>query len=345
MLLHIVPLMVLVERDNRPETGDLSKQCSVPNAILAQVHSGTDLALERAGEAWVIRQDNRLRARLRMPDCQLVDVKAPPVSSSMEHVAPGGYLLFRRDNGELAHVEPDGSAPLTIEAPSPGKYWSPILSNDGRTVAWIDRQPVQEGPRAHRLRLRRLDAGPDEGANKETVVLDLSPREQFDVIGADVENGRFTLARFRNAILVIDRQGRTIAGPVSPPGIYNARWGFRWLGSGWVAWDGYREEGRSRIVWSLPQGSGEFIVPKGRTINSLSVDPGARYVAVSFATGLSIGSIKSAVLLIRLSDGKELFRRYHPTFARIRVAFLGTDYLAMTRYENGQDVIDVYRVP
>ncbi len=112
-----------------------------------------------------------------------------------------------------------------------------------------------------------------------------------------------------------------------------------------MAWDGYREEGRSRIVWSLPEGTGEFVVPKGRNISSLSVDPGARYVAVSLATGLSIGSTKSAVVLLRLSDGQELFRRYHPTFAGTRVAFLGIDYLAMTRYENGQDVIDVYRVP
>ena len=345
LLLYLVPLMVLVERDSRPETGDLERLCSVPKAILAQVHSGTDLALERAGEAWVIRQNNRLRARLVVPGCQLVDVAAPPVGSTMDHVAPGGTLLFRRDNGDLAHVAPGGASPVTLEAPTPGKYWSPILSNAGGTLAWIDRQPVERGPRPYRLRLRRIGGGAVDGAQDETVVLDLPPRGQFEVIGADVENGRFTLARFRNSVLVVDRQGRTIAGPISPPGIYNARWGFRWVGSGWVAWDGYREEGRSRIVWSLPGGTGESIVPKGRKINSLSVDPDARYVAFSLATGLSIASTKSATVLLRLSDGQELFRRYHPTSTRTRVAFLGTDHLAMTRYEGGQDVIDVYRVP
>jgi hypothetical protein len=130
-----------------------------------------------------------------------------------------------------------------------------------------------------------------------------------------------------------------------PPGVYDARWGFRWLDGGWVAWDGYREEGRSRIVWSLPAGNGEVAIPRGRNIESLSVDPGGRYIAVSVATGLSIGNTKSAVFLFRTADGQELFRRYHPTHSRNRLAFLGGNYLAMTRNENGQSFIDVYRIP
>ncbi len=340
MLLYAIPLMVLVERDARPETGDLEKICSVPGAILAQVHSGADLGLERAGEAWVIRQDDRLRAVLTMPGCRLTPVAAPRVGSTMDHVAPGGHLLFRGDDGQLAHAGPERAAPLAVAAPVPGKYWSPILADDGRTLAWLDRQPVQSGPRPYRLRLRHMDS-----SSEEAIALDLPPRDQFELIGADTESNRFTLARFRNGILAIDKQGRTIAGPVSPPGVYDARWGFRWLDGGWVAWDGYREEGRSRIVWSLPAGNGEVVIPRGRNIESLAVDPDGRHIAVSVATGLSIGSTKSAVFLFRVADGQELFRRYHPTFSRNRLAFLGTNYLAMTRSENGQSFIDVYRVP
>ncbi len=344
-VLYIVPLMVLVERDAQPETGDLAKVCSVPGVILAQVNSGADLSLERAGEAWVIRQEERLRARLTMPDCRIANVAAPRVGSTMDHVAPRGYMLFRRDDGNLAHVGPDHTAPLAVPAPSSGKYWSPILSDDGRTLAWLDRQPAQTGPRPYRLHLRRMNSDHTNGDEDETIVLDLPPRDQFELIGADTERGRFTLARFRNGILAIDRQGRTITGLVSPDGIYDARWGFRWLDGGWVAWDGYREEGRSRVVWLLPAGSGEVIIPKGRNIESLSVDPKGRYIAVSVATSLRIGNTKSSVFLIRTADGQELFRRYHPTFSRNRLAFLGADYLAMTRTENGQSFIDVYRVP
>ncbi len=339
-MLHVIPLMVLVERDARSESGDLALACSVPGVILAQVHSGAELSLERAGEAWVIRQDDRQRARLTMPGCQIASVAASRVGSGMDHVAPGGYLLFRRDDGEIAHAGPDRAEPLAVVAPAPGKYWSPILSDDGRTLAWLDRQPAQTGPRPYRLNLLHLD-----GAGRETIALDLSPRHQFELIGADIKKNRFTLARFRNTILAIDKQGRAITGPVSPPGIHDARWGFRWLDDGWVAWDGYREEGRSRVVWSLPAGSGAVIIPKGRNIESLAVDPGGRYIAASVATGLSIGSTNSAVFMFRAGDGSELFRRYHPTFSRNRLAFLGPDYLAMTRSEDGQSFVDVYRVP
>jgi hypothetical protein len=339
-MLYAIPLMVLVERDARPETGELAKVCSVPGVILAQVHSGADLGLERAGEAWVIGQDDRHRARLTMPGCRIDPVAAPKVGSTMDHVAPGGHLLFRSDDGQLAHAGPDRTAPLAIAAPSPGKYWNPILADDGRTLAWLDRQPLQTGPRPYRLNFLYLD-----GKGEETIALDLPPRDQFELIGADTERGRFTLARFRNAILVVDKDGRTVKGPVSPAGIYDARWGFRWLDGGWVAWDGYREEGRSRIVWSLPAGKGEFDIPRGRNIESLAVDPGGRYIAVSIATGLSIDSSNSAVFLLRTADGGELLRRYQPPSSRNRLAFLGADYLAMTRYENGQSFIDVYRVP
>ncbi len=78
--------------------------------------------------------------------------------------------------------------------------------------------------------------GPDE----ETIVLDFPQNDQFGLIGADTEKGRFTLTRFRNEILAIDRQRHMTIGPISPPSSYDVRWGFRWLNGDWVSWDGYR---------------------------------------------------------------------------------------------------------
>ena len=344
-ILYVLPLMMLVEHDTHPETGSLEKICSQSGVILAQVQSGVDLSLEQASEAWVIRQEDRLRARLIMPDCRLTNVAAPRVGSTIDQVAPGGYLLFRRDDGNLAYVRPDRTAPLVLTTPTQPRYWNPILSDDGTVLVWLDRQPRQSGPRPYRLHLLGLHDTHTRGVGEETIALDLSPHDQFELIGADTKRDRFTVARFRNEILAIDRQGHTIAGPISPSGIYNARWGFRWLDGGWVAWDGYREEGRSHVVWSLPARSGEVAIPKGRNIVSVSVDPSGRYIAVSVATAMSIGSTKSAIFLLETADGREIFRRYKPIFSRNRLAFLGTDYLAMTRNENGQSFIDVYRVP
>ncbi|WP_193367683.1 hypothetical protein [Pelagibius marinus] len=343
-LLVAVPLAVLVESDRQPETGQLEEVCRVPGVELAQVISGVDLGLERAGEAWVFRHDDRHRARLTMPGCRLVAVPAPPVGPTMDSVAAGGYLLFRRDDGSLAYVAPEAQAPRAVDAPSPGKYWLPVLSNDGRTLVWLERQAAARGEQPYRLRLRPMPPGASPGAGEETIALDLPPRDQLELIGADTKAGVFTLARFRNEILAVGREGQRLKGPVSPAGVYNPRWGFRWLDGGWVAWDGYREEGRARVVWSLPSGGGEVVIPKGRRIESLAVDPGGRYIAVSVETRLSIGSIRSAVFLLRTSDGQEVFRRYLPTLSRIRLAFLGGSHLAMSQRKDGGGSVAVYRV-
>ena len=341
LFLLAIPALVLVEFDMRPETGDLSRVCTLQNATLAQVHSGTGLGLERAREAPVILLDGYKRGRLTLPDCQTIPVAAPKAASGMDHVAAGGHLLFRASKGGHAYVNAGMKAPRPLKNPPEKKYWNPVLSDDGRAVAWLDRAPGRSGPPPYRLRLRRLDTGAEE-----TIPLSLPPRGQFVLIGADTADGPFTLARHRNEILAIDRTGTTVRGPVAPPGVHNARWGFRWVGDGWVAWDGYREDGASRVVWSLgARNSGEFILPRGQGVETVAVAPNGRHIAVSMDTTLNLGVGKSAVVLLRTSDGTELYRRYHPLYSRVRLAFLGDDHLAMTRQVKGGGVIDVYRVP
>lgn len=351
VFLIAIPLAVLVESDDRPEVGELSLLCSLPGATLAEVRSGSDLVLERAGEAWVFLHDGGGRAILTMPGCRSEQMPTGKMGSSVNQAAPGGYFLFTPRAGGLAYLAPGLEAPLEVAPPPEEKvYWRPTLSDDGKAVAWLDREPGDANLQPHRLRLRYLADG-----RAEAFPLTFDPRDQLEVIGADTVRGRYTLARHRNEILAVDGTGQLVWGPVSPPGIYNARWGFRHIeggvdggdlaGQGWVAWDGYREEGRSRVVWSLPSGSGEFVVPKGRGINSLAVAPDGRHIAFSLESRLSIGTIKSSVTLLRTADGREIYRRFHPQYARTRLAFLGNSALAMTRSQEGQAFTDVYALP
>jgi hypothetical protein len=343
LFLIVIPTLVLVEFDTRPETGELHRVCTLPDATLAQVHSGTGLGLERAGEAAIILHSGYGRGRLTMPDCKATPLAATKMGSSMDHAAASGHLLYRANKDSHAYVGPGMDGPRPLANPPGTKYWEPILSDDGRAIAWLDRTPRQSGPPPYRLHLRRLDTGAEE-----TIPMSLSPRRQFDLIGADTADGPFTLARHRNEILTVDRNGTTIRGPVSPLGIHNARWGFRWVADGWVAWDGYREDGASRVVWSLDSNDGEsgaLILPRGQGIESVAIAPDGRHIAVSMDTKLNLGIGKSAVLLLRTSDGKELYRRYHPLHSRVRLAFLGNDHIAMTRSFKGGGAIDVFRVP
>lgn len=338
--LYAIPYAVLVEADTRPELGELEIVCSVADATIAQVHSGTDLGLVRAGEVWVIIDPGRKRARLTMPDCRIHAVSAPAVGSTMDSAAAGGYLLYRSKQGDLAYAAPGLDKPVALRAPAQPSYWNPVLSDDGAALVWLDRQPMENGLRPHRLRLRHLPDG-----REETIALEHSPRDQLELIGATSPRGPFTIAQFRNKIFSVDIRGTKIRGPVEPPEIYDARWGFRWVNGGWVAWDGYREDGRYHIVWALPMGRGAIEVPRGRGIEALSIAADGSYIAASVSGNLSIGSTKSNVFVARTDSAEEIYRRYLPVYARTRVAFLGNRYLAMTRSDNGHGFVDVYRIP
>jgi hypothetical protein len=337
--LYAIPHAVLVEADTKPERGKLKKVCSVAGATIAQVHSGTDLSLVRAGEVWVIIDPGRKRARLTMPDCHVHAVAAPKVGSTMDHVAAGGYLLYRDENGILAYAAPGLKIPATLSAPARPSYWNPMLSDDGAALVWLDRQPMQSGLRPHRLRIRHLRDG-----REDTIALKHSARDQLELIGAASHSGPFTVAQYRNKVFSFDIHGKKIRGPVEPPEIYNARWGFRWVNGGWVAWDGYREEGRHHIVWALPAGRGSIVIPRSRGIEALSLAADGSFIAVSVSSNLNIGSTNSAVFVIRTDNAEEIYRRYLPTYARTRLAFIGGRYLAMTRSENGRSFVDVYHI-
>jgi hypothetical protein len=330
----------LVEADTKPEQGELEKVCSVANATIAQVHSGTDLSLARAGEVWVIIAPGRRRARLAMPDCRVHAVSAPEVGSTMDRVAAGGYLLYRTEKGSLAYAAPGLGNPVTLSTPSQPSYWNPVLSDDGAALVWLDRQPMQSGLRPHSLRLRHLPDG-----REEAIALDHSARDQLELIGAASPSGPFTIAQYRSKIFSVDIRGTKIRGPVEPPEIYDARWGFRWVNGGWVAWDGYREEGRYRIVWALPTGRGTIVIPRGRGIETLSIAADGSFIAASVSSNLNIGRTNSNVFVVRTDSAEEIYRRYLPTYARTRVAFLGNRYLAMTQSMNGQSFVDIYRIP
>ncbi len=136
-----------------------------------------------------------------------------------------------------------------------------------------------------------------------------------------------------------------MGAPLRPEGFDSFGNNIRLLDGGWVVWDGYREAERYRIAWSLPAGKGLYEIPKGRSITSLSADPGGRYIAVSLTRNLSIGDVPDAVFVIRAADGAEIYRRYMAPYTRSHLGFLGPDRLAMTIVEDGRARVRVLAVP
>lgn len=340
--LWAIPVLVLVERDRAPEVGQLEVACTLPGFRVAQVRAGIGLGLERAAEAWVVRQDDRRVGVLTMPGCRVALAEGVSAGSSLPQVAPGGNILYQtydKDRAAAAHwyQSRDRGPPLRLETPPGITYWSPVLSEDGTTIAWRERPPANQQDAGRHLRLHHLPSGAER-----TVALDPGREE---LLAFDQAGGVFVLHRYPNQVRAVDRAGTPLWGPITPPGTHNAGRGFRRLKDGWVAWDDYREDGRSRVVWSRPAGTGTHEVPLGRGITSLAVDPSGRLIAVSVTRSVSVGQIDDALFVLRTSDGSEVYRRRLPSYARAEIAFLGPSFLAVTRSYSGASRIEVLRLP
>src|SRR5262249_49611595 len=149
----------------------------------------------------------------------------------------------------------------------------------------------------------------------------------------------------QNSLLVLgldgQRRGQTfVAGGIDPqPGTLLR------AGSGWVAWDAYRDGEPYRLAWSLAGGHGTHRVLKGRALTAVAVNPSGAYVAISTTTSLSIGHVKDAVSVLRASDGKEVWRRNLPTYSRSSVAFLGDGLFAFTDWDGMHATVRVLQIP
>ena len=118
------------------------------------------------------------------------------------------------------------------------------------------------------------------------------------------------------------------------------------VGSGWVAWDAARDLGeRYRIAWSLANGQGAHEALRGRSITAVKVDPDGAYVAISETNAIRDNIVRDAVYVLRTSDGREVWHRNLPRYARSSLAFLGEKLFAYTDYDGTHSTVRVLQIP
>ncbi|MFN2427464.1 MAG: hypothetical protein ABR587_13570, partial [Candidatus Binatia bacterium] len=296
------------------------------------VQSGVNLALERAGKVVVERSEPFELALLSLPDCRLETILSSGANRpiTIASVTARGDILYD-DGSYTSHsllVKQAGKDPVKLQQPSDlGKdHWAPVLSDDGAALVWKTRQP------ASRLVVRDLESGSEQTVPLDSVPLDYEP------IAADIAADEFVLGKFSFHVLVIDSKGATQWAPKTAIGVATTAdaLSFRRINDGWAAWS---RSGPARLEWATRKGSGEREFPLS-SIESLSVDPAGERIAVSLSAATRMNT-DEAVLILRTSDGKELFHRILPKFSRVRLAFLGDSHLAM----NSKGGVDVLRIP
>ena len=340
----LIPTLFLVESDPAPERGDWPRVCELQGQWFDGAGASADLAMERAGEIWLMSSESRRYSILTMPGCQLRPVNIPVLEAggAVSQARPGGNAIFRIYDGlsqktEVFALQAGFYGKIEPTPPAELTYWDPIVIGDGNELAWLDHiQSAGEVEPVIRMR-------PVVIFGAEPTV-PLPKGRQYQLLAFDDRSGDLLLSFYPNGMIGVGLDGAVRWGPFTADGLASIGANFRRVGEGWIAWDSYRDEGRYRIVWSLPSGSGSREIPKGRSITSLSVNPDGDLIAVSTSPSVSIGNIADAVFVFKAADGNEVYRRTLPTYSRSNVQFIGNDYLAMYEFEGEKSRVVVLQV-
>jgi hypothetical protein len=343
-----IPKRFLIEQDTSPESGDWPVGCEIMDASTIGLPTGVTLALERAGEIWLRLDKENSHGLLKGADCSVAprELFFPGARGGIGYVTGGGtmhYRLDREGDGIFDHwyagTGVSGAGRLAV--PGSVDYWSPVVDANGGALAWLETRRGGDGKiAAHLIVIRDLANG-----SERRIKLRMAPYASPQLLDFSLTEGVFHILRNYRELLRVGIDGAVKGTSLGPEDFDGFGRNIRLLEGGWVVWDGYREAARYRVAWSLPAGKGQHEIPKGRSITSLSVDPGGRYIAISASRNLSIGDTPDTMFVIRAADGVEIYRRYLAPYTRSHISFLGPDRLAMTVIEDGRARVRVLAVP
>ncbi len=344
-----LPSNFLIEAQTAQEVGDWPVACRIEDATLLQLREPATPDLARAQEAWVGPAAAPGTWKLMTgTDCHIEETahSRPSGRGSLVAVAAGGAALFTAleldpQVPRYWHLDPVSGSATELTPPEDLRYWLVTLSRDGKAVGWIENRRSGQNWE-HRLKTREVATGRE----RDVLLRDLD-RGQPEILALDGFEGGVMVSLYPGRVIGFDAEGsqawETIdTGEIKHVGQYFVR-----LDGGWVAWEIYRDKGRVRFVWDLPQGSGRREVPKGSGITDLAVSPDGALIAVSTSTNLNIGDIQDSLFVLRTRDGAEVYRHYFRQYTRTRMAFLGPRHLAVTRadLDKGGGWIEVLQVP
>lgn len=352
-----LPTRFLVEAETAPERRRWPVACSVPGWTLT-TPGRRPAVVGPTGEPLLVQDAQGRLARVAVTapvggaaGCEVVPLALPPATGNVAAVwvGAGGRALLSRGDRQTGAVSWEWIAPGSAAVPlaePPGRRPgppAPVVSRDGLVVAWgVSRTGT--GAPARSVVVKPTPSPAASAEDGAVIGLDALGPGGVVVLDVDPAAREVLVAVAERRFAVVGFDGTVRWGPVQPAGVEPLATTFRRLGDGWVAWDGYREDGGYVVAWSLAGGHGAHRVPRGRGVTDVAVHPEGRLVAVSVTASLSIGDVQDAVYVLRTSDGAELFRRFLPRHARSAVAFPARDLFAYTEWDGTHAELVVLRM-
>jgi hypothetical protein len=324
-LLVVIPTLTLIERDSRPDVGELDETRTLEGYDLpvaarpGVAAAGHVLLRPSSGPTFVL---------LRLPGCAL-EPTAIPVDAAQVSLLPGGRALFARLRPREARYDwflaPGGDReprPLAL-ADWTERLPPPVLLSGGAHAAWLEPRQTEAGYAVSEPPWAFLVVLDLATGSARRVPLATVGRGSWRLVGGDGPEGPFRIRRDGpRELLSIDAAGAVSPSRPAQPGpeLEGALDELVLFRDGWLGWDVYTERPRYIVAWDLAGGRGRVEEPKGRGISSAAADPRGRFVAYSTTTTLNVGGVPDAVVLVRAADGREIFRRTLPRYTRAQVA-------------------------
>ena len=346
--LSALPSKFLTERATTSDLGDWRTVCTVPDTEVAEVRSPPDTSLARAGQAWLRAKEEYVV--LTMPGCHTRLIRKPDAATQVDlyFVSPAGaYLMRNWDNKtRQSHwwVGNGSLRPLSRLPEDSIIFGMPVLSNDGHWVAWMELIP---GTKRRRAVVQSLN-------DEEGHLVDIPDQRllEWALLAADMERKELTFYVYdyttqRSSLTMLGLGSEQQGDSIVAQGIDAQFTTLLGVGSGWVAWDATREPGeRYRVAWSLANGRGAHEALRGRGITAVKVDPDGAYIAISETNAIRDNNVQDAVYVLRARDGKEVWHRHLPRYARSSLlAFLGEKLFAYTDSDGTHPTVRVLQIP
>ena len=338
-----IPEMFLIDQDVTPDSGNLVEACTAA-AELSAAPGGITRGLDLRGEAVVVLPGGLTYGIMRLPDCAIEPLAIPRMrmAPGIDQALPDGSVVYSgypdgtRRMFWLLRRGAAAGVPLVVPPEITENHAVPLVSEDGEWVAWSRRSPGQLGS----VRIQRLTGG-----DPIDFTHDLLQHATITLVELDMARRTLTVNRDLSTFVTLGLDGRVTWGPVTPAGIDAQASTFRRSGDQWLAWDAYVEGRAYRVSWSTTNGSGNYEVPRGRSVTDAALSSPARHVAVSTTTDLNIGSVADTVLVRRTDTNADVFRRTLPRYSRSQVAFLGDAHMVYTSVDGGKATVHVLRLP
>ncbi len=324
-----------------PESGDWEEVCRLEGFYPAPTSSNR---ARTAGRLWLQPHAAMLRSERQgyywwdPASCNAPQLSTVPASATLWDGGPAGEALRSDDRGLFFD---DGKSGVLFHL-TEAKVASAVFSDDGPWAAWAT--PPSLGPKT--IEVRRLTDG---GETRVIPVASPTTIGRVKLLDYDAAGGEATLFFDESRLGRLDLDGHWVLEPFRPSGCGELAGAYSVRPSGWLFYGGSGHD--CELRWRVRGAEGSYRAAddvdtvrwRAMAAEEADLHPGGKLAAVVVARRTHFFAEPEAFVVLRLEDGRQIFRRQlpQPLGGEALALFVGDGLLVTASL----GVIHAYRIP